>query len=127
MKSKAIQYLSLAVMLIITTLNFSSCEIIYSDSSTDLLCGPQWRDTWYDDFGDYYEQTFTFYTDGTGTEYYYDGMPHYYNFYWHWENYERSIAIAYGPNDVSYFNNIEISRGILSGYLNGEYVEFEAW
>ncbi len=119
--------MSLAAMFIIASLNFSSCEITYSDSPTDLLCGPRWRDVWYDDFGNQYEQEFIFYTGGTGTEYYYDGFPHHYNFYWHWENNERSIVIAYGPNDVSYFDDIEIFRGILSGYLNGDYVKFEAW
>ncbi|RGN48589.1 hypothetical protein DXB63_07380 [Bacteroides sp. OM05-12] len=108
-------------------ISLSSCEINFYGSNTDLLCGTTWIDSWEGDHGRYYEQRFVFYPGGRGEEYYFDGIEHINPFYWHWEDNERTIVMAYGPSNVSYFDDVYIGRGTLSGYLNEEYVEFEAW
>ncbi len=127
MKTKIIKHLSISALFILSLISLSSCEITYYGSNTDLLCGTTWVDSWEGDYGRYYEQRFVFYSGGRGVEYYFDGIERVYDFYWHWEDNERTIVMAYGPSDVSYFDDIYIGRGTLSGYLNGDYVEFRAW
>lgn len=130
MKTKIRKYFSITALLIVATIGLSSCEITYYDdynNNTDRLCGPTWTDIW-DEGYRHYEQRFIFYTGGRGIEIFYDnGVEWRYDFYWHWANNERTIVMAYGPNKVSYFNDVIISRNILSGYLNDEYVEFRSW
>lgn len=51
-----------------------------------------------------------------------------YNFRWSWENYaQTSIRMSYGPNDVSYLDDVYIGGNRLSGYLDGRnnFVEFQ--
>ena len=51
-----------------------------------------------------------------------------YNFRWSWENYaQTSIRMLYGPNDVSYLDDVYIGGNRLSGYLDGRnnFVEFQ--
>ena len=43
-----------------------------------------------------------------------------YNFRWSWENYaQTSIRMSYGPNDVTYLDDVYIGGNRLSGYLDG--------
>ena len=126
MKAKVREYLVAVWVLLASVVGFSSCDVdFYRDygTYTERLCGPTWTDIWDDGFF-HYEQRFIFYTGGRGVEYYFDGMEYRYDFYWYWDNNGRSIIMEYGPRDVSYFDDVVIGRGILSGYLDGQYVEF---
>lgn len=129
MKTGIRKYFSITALMIAVTIGLSSCEITYYDDydNTRRLCGPTWTDVW-DEGYRHYEQRFIFYTGGRGLEIFYDnGIEWRYDFYWHWENNERTIAIVYSPNKVSYFDDVIISRNTLSGYLDGQYVEFRSW
>ena len=126
MKMKARKYLFAVWALLMSVVSLSSCDVDFYrdyDFYTERLCGPVWTDMWDEGFF-HYEQRFIFYTGGRGVEYYFDGMEYRYDFYWHWDNNGRSIILEYSPRDVSYFDDVIIDRGILSGYLNGQYVEF---
>ena len=129
MKTKMRKYLVAVWLLLASVVGFSSCDVEFHGdygSYTERLCGPVWTDSWYEGFF-YYEQRFVFYSGGRGVEYYFDGMEYRYDFYWYWSRNGRSIVMEYGPYDVSYFDDVVIDRGILSGYLNDQYVEFAAY
>lgn len=109
----------------IMSIMFTSCEVDDSnDYYTDRLTYGVWRDEWYVN-GYPCEQELVFNYDGSGFDYYRDIYTSYRNrFFWHWENGQTTIVMAYGPNDVSYFDDVWIDWDKLSGYLDGNYVEF---
>lgn len=133
MKLKMRKYMYMAVLLSAVVVGFSSCEVEiiddyppYATAPDDYLCGYVWTDIWEEGYHQY-EQRFIFYRDGRGVEYFMDnGEEWRYNFYWEWDNRNyRSIRMDYADG-TSYLEDIVISRSMLKGYLNNEYVEFVA-
>lgn len=145
MKTKAIKYLGLALMAVLT-LSLTSCEVeidtfydddniggSYYNRSSD-LCSRTWVSYYWDAAGNRCRQDLDFFLNRTGIDYiqveYPDGSVETfeYKFRWSWEDYaQTSIRMAYKPNDVSYLDEVYIGGNRLSGYLDGRdnYVEFK--
>ena len=145
MKTNTFKYFGLALMAILMV-SFTSCEVeidsFYDDDhngagyynrSAD-LCSRTWVSFYRDMDGNYCRQELDFFLDRTGIDYIRVEYPngaveqYAYNFRWSWENYaQTSIRMSYGPNDVSYLDDVYIGGNRLSGYLDGRnnFVEFQ--
>lgn len=144
MKTSVLKYLGLALMAVMIV-SLTSCEVeidsFYDDDNIDggyynrssELCSRTWVSHYWDADGNRCTQELDFYLDRTGVDYikvrYPDGYVEEfeYNFRWSWENYaQTSIRMAYGPNDVSYLDDVYLGGNRLSGYLDGRnnFVEY---
>ena len=125
MKTNTFKYFGLALMAILMV-SFTSCEVeidsFYDDDNNGAgyynrsadLCSRTWVSFYRDMDGNYCRQELDFFLE--------------YNFRWSWENYaQTSIRMSYGPNDVSYLDDVYIGGNRLSGYLDGRnnFVEFQ--
>ena len=145
MKTSTFKYFGLALMAILMV-SFTSCEVeidsFYDDDNNGTgyynrsadLCSRTWVSFYRDMDGNYCRQELDFFLDRTGIDYirveYPDGYVEEfeYKFRWSWENYaQTSIRMSYGPNDVSYLDDVYIGGNRLSGYLDGRnnFVEFQ--
>lgn len=144
MKTLAFKYLKL-FLLAVAMVNLTSCEIevddfydddniggSYYNKSRD-LCSRSWVDRYFDADGNRCYQKLDFYLDRQGKDYIRVEYPNgrysesVYLFTWHWENRSQtSLRMVYGPDDVSYFDDVWIQGNVLSGYLDGpdNYVDF---
>lgn len=144
MKTLAFKYLKL-FLLAVAMVNLTSCEIevddfydddniggSYYNKSRD-LCSRSWVDRYFDADGNRCYQKLDFYLDRQGKDYIRVEYPNgrysesVYFFTWHWENRSQtSLRMVYGPDDVSYFDDVWIQGNVLSGYLDGpdNYVDF---
>lgn len=144
MKTLAFKYLKL-FLLAVAMVNLTSCEIevddfydddniggSYYNKSRD-LCSRSWVDIYFDADGNRCYQKLDFYLDRQGKDYIRVEYPNgrysesVYFFTWHWENRSQtSLRMVYGPDDVSYFDDVWIQGNVLSGYLDGpdNYVDF---
>ena len=82
--------------------------------------------TYYNRDGYYCRQEIDFYLDRRGVDYiriqYPDGRirEDEYRFNWNWENaVQSSLCMVYGPNDVSYLDEVNLWANRLEGYLDG--------
>lgn len=144
MKTSVLKYLGLALMAVMMV-SLTSCEVeidsFYDDDNigggyynrSSELCSRTWVSHYWDADGNRCTQELDFYLDRTGVDYikvrYPDGYVEEfeYNFRWSWENYaQTSIRMAYGPNDVSYLDDVYLGGNRLSGYLDGRnnFVEY---
>ena len=127
-------------------ISFTSCEVeidsFYDDDnisggyynrSVD-LCSRTWASSYWDIDGNYCRQELDFFLDRTGIDYIRVKYPNgyveefEYKFRWSWDNYaQTSICMSYGPNDVSYLDDVYIGGNRLSGYLDGRnnFVEYQ--
>ena len=112
MKTNTFKYLGLALMAVLMV-GLTSCEV---------------------EIDNYCCQELDFFLDRTGIDYirveYPDGYVEEfeYKFRWSWENFaQTSIRMSYGPNDVSYLDDVYIGGNRLSGYLDGRnnFVEYQ--
>ena len=103
-------------------------------TSATASTGAFWVSFYRDMDGNYCRQELDFFLDRTGIDYIRVEYPngtveqYEYNFRWNWENYaQTSIRMSYGPNDVSYLDDVYIGGNRLSGYLDGRnnFVEFQ--
>lgn len=137
MKTKAFKYLKL-VLLTFAMVNLTACEIeidgfydddniggSYYNKSRD-LCSRTWVRTYYNRDGYYCRQEIDFYLYRRGVDYiriqYPDGRirEDEYRFNWNWENaVQSSLRMVYGPNDVSYLDEVNLWANRLEGYLDG--------
>ena len=137
MKTNTFGYLGLALMAVLM-ISFTSCEVeidsFYDDDnisggyynrSVD-LCSRTWASSYWDIDGNYCRQELDFFLDRTGIDYIRVKYPNgyveefEYKFRWSWDNYaQTSIRMSYGPNDVSYLDDVYIGVYRLSGYLDG--------
>jgi hypothetical protein len=145
MKTNTFKYFGLALMAIFMV-SFTSCEVeidsFYDDDNNGAgyynrsadLCSRTWVSFYRDMDGNYCRQELDFFLDRTGIDYIRVEYPngtveqYEYNFRWSWENYaQTSIRMSYGPNDVSYLDDVYIGGNRLSGYLDGRnnFVEFQ--
>ena len=145
MKTSTFKYFGLALMAILMV-SFTSCEVeidsFYDDDNNGAgyynrsadLCSRTWVSFYRDMDGNYCRQELDFFLDRTGIDYIRVEYPngtveqYEYNFRWNWENYaQTSIRMSYGPNDVSYLDEVYIGGNRLSGYLDGRnnFVEFQ--
>lgn len=137
MRTNAFKYMKLALMAVLM-INLSSCEVeidsFYDDDGiggnyynrSSELCSRTWVDYYRDADGNYCRQELDFFLDRTGIDFlrveYLNGdiETFEYQFRWSWENAaQTSIRMAYGPGDVSYFDDVYIGGNTLSGYLDG--------
>ncbi|WP_336617275.1 hypothetical protein [Bacteroides acidifaciens] len=145
MKTNTFGYLGLALMAVLM-ISFTSCEVeidsFYDDDnisggyynrSVD-LCSRTWASSYWDIDGNYCRQELDFFLDRTGIDYIRVKYPNgyveefEYKFRWNWDNYaQTSIRMSYGPNDVSYLDDVYIGGNRLSGYLDGRnnFVEYQ--
>ena len=145
MKTNTFGYLGLALMYLLM-ISFTSCEVeidsFYDDDnisggyynrSVD-LCSRTWASSYWDIDGNYCRQELDFFLDRTGIDYIRVKYPNgyveefEYKFRWSWDNYaQTSIRMSYGPNDVSYLDDVYIGGNRLSGYLDGRnnFVEYQ--
>lgn len=145
MKTNTFGYLGLALMAVLM-ISFTSCEVeidsFYDDDnisggyyncSVD-LCSRTWASSYWDIDGNYCRQELDFFLDRTGIDYIRVKYPNgyveefEYKFRWSWDNYaQTSIRMSYGPNDVSYLDDVYIGGNRLSGYLDGRnnFVEYQ--
>lgn len=145
MKTNTFGYLGLALMAVLM-ISFTSCEVeidsFYDDDnisggyynrSVD-LCSRTWASSYWDIDGNYCRQELDFFLDRTGIDYIRVKYPNgyveefEYKFRWSWDNYaQTSIRMSYGPNDVSYLDDVYIGDNRLSGYLDGRnnFVEYQ--
>ncbi len=145
MKPNTFGYLGLALMAVLM-ISFTSCEVeidsFYDDDnisggyynrSVD-LCSRTWASSYWDIDGNYCRQELDFFLDRTGIDYIRVKYPNgyveefEYKFRWSWDNYaQTSIRMSYGPNDVSYLDDVYIGGNRLSGYLDGRnnFVEYQ--
>ena len=122
MKTNTFKYFGLALMAILMV-SFTSCEVEIDSFYDDDNNGAGY----YNRSADLCSRTWvSFYR---GMEYPNGTVEQYeYNFRWNWENYaQTSIRMSYGPNDVSYLDDVYIGGNRLSGYLDGRnnFVEFQ--
>lgn len=123
------------IMMAVLLVSISACEInidTESERRTYDLCSKVWTNGYEDYGGNYHYREFVYNEDRTGVEYvgteYYNGgySERSYEFYWHWtDSRQVSIGLEYRGNDFSWFKNIEISNRYLSGYMDGNWIEFE--
>ena len=124
MKTNTFGYLGLALMAVLM-ISFTSCEVeidsFYDDDnisggyynrSVD-LCSRTWASSYWDIDGNYCRQELDFFLDRTGIDYIRVKYPNgyveefEYKFRWSWDNYaQTSIRMSYGPNDVSYLDDV---------------------
>lgn len=144
MKTSVLKYLGLALMAVMMV-SLTSCEVeidsFYDDDNiggeyynrSSKLCSRTWVSHYWDADGNRCTQELDFYLDRTGVDYikvrYPDGYVEEfeYSFRWGWENYaQTSIRMSYGPNDVSYLDDVYLGGNRLSGYLDGRnnFVEY---
>lgn len=145
MKTNTFGYLGLALMAVLM-ISFTSCEVeidsFYDDDnisggyynrSVD-LCSRTWASSYWDIDGNYCRQELDFFLDRTGIDYIRVKYPNgyveefEYKLRWSWDNYaQTSIRMSYGPNDVSYLDDVYIGGNRLSGYLDGRnnFVEYQ--
>lgn len=145
MKTNTFGYLGLALMAVLM-ISFTSCEVkidsFYDDDnisggyynrSVD-LCSRTWASSYWDIDGNYCRQELDFFLDRTGIDYIRVKYPNgyveefEYKFRWSWDNYaQTSIRMSYGPNDVSYLDDVYIGGNRLNGYLDGRnnFVEYQ--
>ncbi|WP_336618488.1 hypothetical protein [Bacteroides acidifaciens] len=145
MKTNTFGYLGLALIAVLM-ISFTSCEVeidsFYDDDnisggyynrSVD-LCSRTWASSYWDIDGNYCRQELDFFLDRTGIDYIRVKYPNgyveefEYKFRWSWDNYaQTSIRMSYGPNDVSYLDDVYIGGNRLSGYLDGRnnFVEYQ--
>lgn len=97
---------------------------------TYYLCRTKWDYVSDNSFGFYYQQEFTFYKNGSGVETYTDYSPgrvdsKNYNFNWYFvDGYFKDICIEYSPDNRIFFSDLRVDYYLLSGYLDGTYIEF---
>lgn len=141
MKTVTYRYLKL-LMVAVLLLNLTSCEttIFFEDDDeiggayfekSKALCNYVWADTYTDQYGNKCYQELTFYLDRTGEDYLRIDKPNgtftedVYDFVWRWEDRDQySLRMYYGPNDISYLDEVWIRGNILSGYLDDAEVDF---
>lgn len=145
MKTNAFKYLGMALMALMMV-SLTSCDVeidsFYDDDNigggycarSEELCSRTWVSYYYDVDGNRCRQELDFYLDRTGVDYlrveYRNGAVETfeYTFRWNWDNYaQTSIRMAYGPNDVSYLDDVYIGGNRLSGFLDGHdnFVEYK--
>lgn len=145
MKTNVFKYFSLTLMAVMMV-SLVSCEVeidsFYDDDNigggyyarSSELCSPHMGELL---LGIWTvircRQELDFFLDRTGIDYirveYPNGIvdEYEYGFRWSWENYaQTSIRMSYGPNDVSYLDDVYLGGNRLTGYLDGRnnYVEF---
>lgn len=141
MKTIIFKYFKLG-LLAVALLHLTSCEVgfyddddiggAYSEKSR-LLNSRIWADTYYNSDGNRCYQELTFGLDRHGEDYIRVEYPNgrvteeVYYFDWHWaDRSQYSLEMYYGPDDISYLDDVWISGNVLSGYLDGHdnYVDF---
>ena len=144
MKTNVFKYFSLTLMAVMMV-SLVSCEVeidsFYDDDNigggyyarSSELCSRTWVSYYWDMDGNRCRQELDFFLDRTGIDYirveYPNGIvdEYEYGFRWSWENYaQTSIRMSYGPNDVSYLDDVYLGGNRLTGYLDrrNNYVEF---
>lgn len=145
MRTNVFRYLGMAVMAALM-MGLTSCEVEierfydhddigtgYYNRSSD-LCSRTWVSLYRDVDGNYCRQELDFFLDRTGIDYvkveYPDGYVERfeYKFRWNWEDRaQTSIRMVYGPDDVSFLDNVYIGGNRMSGYLDGRdnFVEYQ--
>ena len=130
MKTNTFRYLGLALMAVLMV-GLTSCEVEIDSFYDDDNNGPGYYNRSADLCS---RQELDFFLDRTGIDYirveYPDGYVEEfeYKFRWSWENFaQTSIRMSYGPNDVSYLDDVYIGGNRLSGYLDGRnnFVEYQ--
>lgn len=130
------------VIALASIISLISCEVSigswYDDDdysemyyrNTRELCSRTWQETWMQD-GEYYTQRLDFYENRTGTDLirveHRNGYitEERYNFEWRWDNSSQTcIRMVYGPQDVSYFEDVWLGGNSLQGMLDGSRVNF---
>ena len=124
------------MLMIISMISLTSCELewrfyddVHHNSNTSELCSRKWEESWVEN-GNRYTQRLDFYNNRTGRDYlrieYWDGdvSENTYRFNWKWDECD-CIRMSYGPDDVSYMEDIQIYNNTLTGFLDNVEVYFK--
>ena len=124
------------MLMIISMISLTSCELewrfyndLHHNSNTNELCSRTWEESWVEN-GNRYTQRLDFYNNRTGRDYlrieYWDGdvSENTYRFNWKWDECD-CIRMSYGPDDVSYMEDIQIYNNTLTGFLDNVEVYFK--
>ena len=125
------------MLMIVGMLSLTSCEVelrlldneIHYGDNTSELCSRTWEESWVEN-GNRYTQRLDFYNNRTGRDYlridYWDGdvSESTYRFNWKWDGHD-CIRMDYGPDDISYLEDIWIHNNTLTGYLDNVEVYFK--
>ncbi|WP_139265180.1 hypothetical protein [Bacteroides ihuae] len=122
--------------LLITVCLLSNCETtdetVDGSTATYYLCRTQWESLFTDNIGVKCKQEFSFNKDGTGVELFTayklsQTETNEYSFNWSWASgYFDSIIITYSTNNRVLFDNVRVEYSVLTGYLDGNYVNFSS-
>ena len=124
------------MLMIISMISLTSYELewrfyddLHHNSNTNELCSRTWEESWVEN-GNRYTQRLDFYNNRTGRDYlrieYWDGdvSENTYRFNWKWDECD-CIRMSYGPDDVSYMEDIQIYNNTLTGFLDNVEVYFK--